>query len=187
MSCLEGLSVWTEIVSSHMARLTKPQAVVPATWSYGIALTRSCGRDTVAVFLAMVLKQKASTLEQRLREWYYEAQHKRGKQRRELDVATCFVPLMQWIVSLWTTTAIALALDATAALMTAFYRGYLKLDDKALALQQAMRELRSKPDYEHLRYWAPLWSAPRLDKYYKRPCHSEKGHTVRRYGPSQAG
>jgi hypothetical protein len=142
---------------------------------------------TVAVFLAMVLKQKASTLEQRLREWYYEAQHKRGKQRRELDVTTCFVPLMQWIVSLWTTTAIALALDATAALMTAFYRGYLKLDDKALALQQAMRELRSKPGYEHLRYWAPLWSAPRLDKYYKRPCHSEKGHTVRRYGPSQAG
>jgi CHAT domain-containing protein/tetratricopeptide (TPR) repeat protein len=46
--------------------------------------------------------------------------------------------------------------EATAALMTAFYRGYLELDDKALALQRAMRELRSQPGYDHPRYWAPF-------------------------------
>lgn len=46
--------------------------------------------------------------------------------------------------------------EATAALMTAFYQGYLELDDKALALQRAMRELRSQPGYDHPRYWAPF-------------------------------
>ena len=46
--------------------------------------------------------------------------------------------------------------EATADLMTAFYRGYLELDDKALALQRAMRELRSQPGYDHPRYWAPF-------------------------------
>ncbi len=46
--------------------------------------------------------------------------------------------------------------EATAALMTAFYRDYLELDDKALALQRAMREVRSTPGYEHPRYWAPF-------------------------------
>lgn len=46
--------------------------------------------------------------------------------------------------------------EATAALMSAFYRGYLELDDKALALQRAMQELRSEPAYVHPRYWAPF-------------------------------
>ena len=46
--------------------------------------------------------------------------------------------------------------SATAELMAAFYQGYFELDDKALALQRAMRELRSKPGYDHPRYWAPF-------------------------------
>jgi CHAT domain-containing protein len=46
--------------------------------------------------------------------------------------------------------------EATAALMAGFYQGYIELDDKAMALQRAMRELRSKPEYAHPRYWAPF-------------------------------
>ncbi len=46
--------------------------------------------------------------------------------------------------------------EATAALMAAFYQGYIELDDKALALQRAMRELRTLPEYAHPRYWAPF-------------------------------
>jgi hypothetical protein len=83
-------------------------------WSYGIAITRSCGRRTVALFLAMLLGQKVGTVEQRLREWCYDPEHKRGKKRQALDVATCFVPLLRWIVALWSGTAIALAVDATS-------------------------------------------------------------------------
>jgi CHAT domain-containing protein len=46
--------------------------------------------------------------------------------------------------------------EATAELMLAFYRHYLALDDKALALQRAMQELRAREEYAHPRYWAPF-------------------------------
>jgi hypothetical protein len=114
MSRLEGLSAWTEIVSSHMAHLTKPEAGVLALWSYGIALTRTCGRRTVALFLALLLRQKVGSVEQRLREWCYDAPAKRGEQRRAWDVTRSFVPLLRWVVSLWEGTSMALALDATS-------------------------------------------------------------------------
>ncbi|MFQ5858903.1 MAG: CHAT domain-containing protein [Anaerolineae bacterium] len=55
------------------------------------------------------------------------------------------------LVSLWSVSD-----EATAELMAAFYQGYLELDDKAIALQRAMRELRSRPEYAHPRYWAPF-------------------------------
>ena len=38
---------------------------------------------------------------------------KRGRDRCPLDVTTCFVPLLAWIVTLWQGTPLALALDAT--------------------------------------------------------------------------
>jgi hypothetical protein len=114
MSRQDGLSEWTAELSNRMPHLTKPQAVVLAMWSYGIAITHSCGRRTVALFLALLLGQKLGTVEQRLREWCYDTKNKRGKKRQALDAATCFVPLLCWIVSLWTGTAIALAVGATS-------------------------------------------------------------------------
>ena len=52
---------------------------------------------------------------QRLREWYLDAKHKSGKKRRELDVTSCFAPLLQWIVHLWGNgnRQLVLVLDAT--------------------------------------------------------------------------
>jgi hypothetical protein len=87
---------------------------VLALWSYGIALTRSCGRLTVATFLALLMRQKVATVEQRLYEWCCPATHKAGAKRQTVDVPTCFVPLLRWIVALWTGTHLALALDATS-------------------------------------------------------------------------
>lgn len=58
MSRQPGLSEWIDVVSTHMPHLSVPQARVLALWSYGIALTRSCGRLTVATFLALLLRQK---------------------------------------------------------------------------------------------------------------------------------
>lgn len=66
MSRHAGLSQWTQTVSSHMPQLSKPQATVLAMWSYGIALTGTCGWGTVATFLALLLDQKVATIEQRL-------------------------------------------------------------------------------------------------------------------------
>ena len=114
MSRPDGLSQWTACVSTNMAHLTKPQATVLALWSFGIACTRSSGRLTVATFLALLLGQNVATLEQRLYEWCLDAKDKAGKQRTELDVTTCFVPLLRWIVTLWSSTQLALTLDATS-------------------------------------------------------------------------
>ena len=50
-----------------------------------------------------------------MREWCYGADDKKGDKRRELDVSTCFAPLLQWILALWPADQprLALALDAT--------------------------------------------------------------------------
>jgi len=114
MSRHGGLLSWTAMVSTQMPHLSQPQARVLAWWSYGIVMTRSCGRLTVATFLALLLGRKVATVEQRLYEWCCEASHKAGAKRQTLEVPSCFVPLLCWIVSLWTGTQLALALDATA-------------------------------------------------------------------------
>ena len=118
MSRQEGLLQWTDAVSTRMPHLSQPQATVLALWSFGIAVTRCCGRTTVAAFLALLLGRNAPTVERRLRAWYCEAQAKagakRGVKRQTLDVTTCFVPLLRWIVQLWQGTHLALAIDATS-------------------------------------------------------------------------
>ncbi len=48
-------------------------------------------------------------------EWYLDAPHKRGDHRRELEVSSCFAPLLRWIVQCWVgeERRLALALDAS--------------------------------------------------------------------------
>jgi CHAT domain-containing protein len=54
------------------------------------------------------------------------------------------------VVSLWNVND-----RATRDLMTAFYHAYIKVDDKALALQKAMEVVRaSNPKYENPLFWA---------------------------------
>lgn len=110
-----GFWQWSREVSTRFPKLSKPQALGLALWSYGIAVTRSSGLTTVAVFLAMLRNQSAGTLRQRLREWVYDAPDKRGTKRQEVTVTHCFVPLLRWVVSKWPETEkrMALALDAT--------------------------------------------------------------------------
>ena len=108
-----GLSAWTALVSPHMPHLSVPQARVLALWRYGIARTRSCGRLTVATFLALLMGQQVATGEQRLYAWCGDTPHKAGGKRHMLDVTPCFLPLRGWIVALWSGTQLALARDAT--------------------------------------------------------------------------
>jgi len=50
-----------------------------------------------------------------LREWCDDAADKRGRKRREVDVAACFAPLLRWVLASWPRgeKRLALALDAT--------------------------------------------------------------------------
>jgi hypothetical protein len=104
---------WTATIQTHLPHLTQPQATVLALWTLGMVLARSCALTAVSGFLATWLNRKEQTVRQQLREFCYEATAKRGRTRCALDVATCFVPLLVWVVTLWQGTQLALALEAT--------------------------------------------------------------------------
>ena len=53
-------------------------------------------------------------MRQQLREFYYEAEAKRGEGRQELVVERCFADLLGWVLARWAGTRWALALDATS-------------------------------------------------------------------------
>lgn len=80
-----------------------------------MVVMQSCGLTTVAVFLAALLQCKEGAMRQRLREWYWDQGDKKGEKRQELEVAVCFGPLLQWVLSWWPTDEqrLALAMDAT--------------------------------------------------------------------------
>lgn len=113
MSCQRAVYQWTEVITTHLPQLSKPQAVVLALWSLGMVLARSCAVSAVSLFLARGLGRKPNTVRQQLREFCYEAKAKRGKPRQELQVETCFAPLLAWVLSWWEGHQLALAVDAT--------------------------------------------------------------------------
>jgi len=87
--------------------------MVLALYSFGMVLAKCCALTAVVIILAPLLKLKENTLRQRLREWYYSAEDKRGEKRAALNVESCFPFLLRWILTLWDATQLALAMDAT--------------------------------------------------------------------------
>jgi len=132
MSHQNQLSRWMQEVSSRMPHLSKPQATVLALLSFGMVVVQSSGISRLSLFLALLLDEQENTLRQRLREWYYDAPDKRGQQRQQVDVTTCFAPLLRWVLANWSPTdrRLALALDAstlrqvfTVLSVSVMYRG----------------------------------------------------------------
>src|SRR5713101_152299 len=113
MSCRHPVYQWTRIVTTHFPHLSKPQARVLALWSLGMVVARSCALSAASVLLAQWLDRKANTVRQQLREFCYEIPAKRGADRQEVVVETCFVPLLAWVLSWWDGHQLALAVDAT--------------------------------------------------------------------------
>ena len=97
----------------HFPHLSKPQAKVLALWSLGLVVARSGALSAVSVLLAQWLDRKPNPVRQQLREFCYEAPAKRGGDRREVVVETCFAPLLKWVLSGWEGPQLALAVDAT--------------------------------------------------------------------------
>lgn len=104
---------WAAVVQDALPHLSKPQVAVLALFSLGMVFARSCAVSAVAAFLAVALGQDPNTTRQRVREFCWEAEAKAGTHRRAVVVEGCFVPLLQWVVSRWRGTQLALALDAT--------------------------------------------------------------------------
>jgi hypothetical protein len=85
MHCYTQLYDWTARVATHFPDLPPAAARTLAAWSYGLVLTHARGLTAVALTLAALLRQAASTLRQRLREFYKPADKKAGRGRTELD------------------------------------------------------------------------------------------------------
>ncbi|MCP5019670.1 MAG: transposase [Ketobacter sp.] len=111
---IQQLDQWVLTVAEHLPQLSKPQATGLALWSFGMATVKTCALTTVKLFLAVLLKVKENTMRQRLREWCYGREDKRGDKRVDVDVEGCFPFLMRWIMDWWQGTQVAIALDATA-------------------------------------------------------------------------
>jgi len=115
MSRSDGVAQWMTTVSTHLPHLSRPQARVLALWSYGMVVAQSCGMTTVATLLGSLLHKHPATLRQQLREWCYAAEDKKGPKRQEVEVTTCFAPLLRWMLAWWAPEErrLVLALDAT--------------------------------------------------------------------------
>ena len=94
----QELEYWIEELSTAFPNLSSSQRQVLGLYSYGMAMTQRCGQTIVLAFLTLLLKLKAANIRQRLKEFIYEAEAKRGKQRRELHVEALFAPLCAWVL-----------------------------------------------------------------------------------------
>jgi hypothetical protein len=110
----QPLDDWTRQVADAFPQLSRPQATVLALYSFGMFLARRCGLNSVVTALVPLLGQGFPTLRSRLQEFYQPADAKSGRHRTELDVTTCFAPLLAWVLSGWRSPRLALALDATS-------------------------------------------------------------------------
>jgi hypothetical protein len=97
-------------ISSHLGHLGKGLVYV-----LGMVLVRHCGQTQIAAFLSGLVRCEFGTMKQRLREFTYAGEHKRGKQRQAVAVKSCFAPLLKWVLSKLRseTQQVVLALDAT--------------------------------------------------------------------------
>src|SRR4028118_2111619 len=107
MSCPQRVYQWNTVVRTHLPHLTTSQAYVLAAWSVGLVLARSCAVSAVSTVLSQALGRPYNNVRAQLREWCYEAGAKRGTKRRELDVESCFAPLLRWVLSWWTGRQVA--------------------------------------------------------------------------------
>jgi hypothetical protein len=108
------LDAWTEQVVDAFPNLSRPQATVLALYSFGMILAQRCGLNCVVAALVPFVAVGFHTLRSRLQEFYQPAAAKSGTRRRELDVTTCFAPLLAWVLKGWPSPRLALALDATS-------------------------------------------------------------------------
>src|SRR5690242_15027236 len=162
MSCQQGLYQWQQTVATHLPHLSKPQAQVLALWSYGMLLARSCGLSSVVWALSSLLGSAPDALRQRLREFYYAASDKAGAKRQDIDVTTCFAPLLAWVLSWWQANQIALAVDATT-LGNRFYVLAVSVLYRGCAIPVAWTILTAEEKHAWRKEWLRLLRQLRTD------------------------
>jgi Aspartokinases len=130
-SSVASIAAWQKRVAELVPSVSSAHSHVLGLISFGIIMSNSSGLTCVSHELAKLEHVNADSMRQRIREFYYEAGAKRGKQRREVEVQTCFRDLLAGIVRNWQgEKKLALALDAstlgerfTVLNLSVLYRG----------------------------------------------------------------
>ena len=150
----QPLDCWTDQVRMAFPDLSRPQATVLALYSFGMILAQRCGLTSVVTALVPMLGGGFHTLRSRLQEFYQPATAKSGRQRDELDVTTCFAPLLAWILQGWQSAHLALALDATS-LGDCFTVLSIGIVSRGQAIPVAWKVLHANVPHP----WKPEWIA----------------------------
>lgn len=98
-------------LSQHLPHLRPAQVKGLTLWVYGAIVAQSAGQSAVAAALSVLGRH--DTLRQYLREWLYDGSDRASPCRTQLEVRSCFVPLLRWLLSWWTADRLALAIDPT--------------------------------------------------------------------------
>jgi hypothetical protein len=130
-SSLPSIALLQKRVAEMLPSLSKAEAMVLGFLSFGILILNGCGITRLSNGLAKIEQVPAQRLRQRLREFYYEAEAKRGKKRREVDVQRCFPDLLRAVLRGWEgKKELALGMDAstlgerfTVLSISVMYRG----------------------------------------------------------------
>lgn len=98
-----------------MPHLGKCMIYVLSLYVFGMVVMRHCGQSSIAAFVSGLTGSSFGAMKQRLREFTYEAPHKRGRQRQAVEVKACFAPLLSWVLSKFSgqSKQVVLALDAS--------------------------------------------------------------------------
>ena len=98
-------------IETHLPHLSQAQLTGLALWVCGAVLAGSACQNAVAS--ALSAKGNWNSLRQYLREWLYDGSDRTSPCQTQLDVILCFAPLLRWVLALWRSDRLALAIDPT--------------------------------------------------------------------------
>ena len=98
-------------IETHLPHLSQPQLTGLAMWVCGAILAGSACQNAVAS--ALSAKGNWNSLRQYLREWLYDGSDRKSPCQTQLAVTLCFAPLLRWVLALWQSERLALAIDPT--------------------------------------------------------------------------
>jgi hypothetical protein len=158
-SSVTSIAVVQKRVGQMLPGLSKSEAEVLGLLSYGMVMFNGGGLTRLSHGLAEIEQVPAGRLRQRLREFYYEAQAKRGKKRREVKVEGYFADLLGSVLRGWQgKKELVLAMDAstlgerfTVLSISVMYRG--------CGIPVAWKIIKAGQEGEWRPYWEGLLAA----------------------------
>ena len=100
-----------QTIQYHLPHLRESQSLGLTLWVYGAIVMGSACQNAVATALSFM--GSFDTMRQYLRQWLYDGQHRPRPTATQIDVESCFAPLLRWVLSLWQSDRLALAIDPT--------------------------------------------------------------------------